>query len=239
MSFGSVMKNKKTWIIGIPVLLILIFVGGPFVYINFIEDDPPPKLKLATVETKSESDSSSTTPTAATIDGSWTVKPDSAVQYRVGEILFGQSTTAVGKTTAITGDMTISGTTVQSATFTADLTKVTSDQGNRDRQFQGRIMDTASFPNATFTLTSPIELGSVPANGVQVTEKATGDLTLRGKTKSVTFDIIAQRNGDAIQTNGTIPVVFDDYAIPAPSFGPAEVEDHGELVSLINFNRTS
>jgi polyisoprenoid-binding protein YceI len=229
------MKNKKTWIIGIPVLLILIFVGGPFVYINFIEGDPPPKLKLATVETKP--DSSSTTPSAASIDGSWTVKSDSAVQYRVGEILFGQSTTAVGKTTAITGAMTISGTTVQSATFTADLTKVTSDQGNRDRQFQGRIMDTASFPNATFKLMAPIELGSVPANGVQVTEKATGDLTLRGTTKSVTFDIIAQRNGDAIETNGTIPIVFNDYGIPAPSFGPAEVQDHGELVFLINFNQ--
>ena len=32
--------------------------------------------------------------------------------------------------------------------------------------------------------------------------------------------------------------MFDDYGIPAPSFGPAQVEDHGEMVFLINFNQT-
>jgi polyisoprenoid-binding protein YceI len=236
MSLGSVMRNKKTWIIGIPVLLVILFVGGPFVYINFIEGDPPPKLKLAPVDsTKPGSDTSSA---KATIDGSWTVKPGSLVQYRVPETLFGQNTTAEGKTDAVTGDMTINGTTLESASFTADLTKVTSDQGNRDRQFQGRIMDTANFPNATFKLTSPIELKRVPADLKQVTVKGTGDLTLRGKTKSVTFDIIARRNGAAIETNGTIPVVFAEYGIPAPSFGPAEVGDRGELVFLITFTQT-
>ncbi len=238
MSLGSVMRNKKTWFIGIPILLIVVFVGGPFVYIHFIEGDPPAKLRLSTVTTDPKRDPSSTAATSGSIDGAWKVKSGSAAQYRVPEVLFGQSTTAVGKTTAITGDTTISGTTVQTATFTADLTKVTSDQANRDRQFQGRIMDTASFPTATFKLTSPIDLGAVPANGKQVTVKATGDLTLRGKTRSVTFDIVAQRDGDTIETNGTIPVRFDDYGIPAPSFGPAEVGDNGELVFLVNFTRS-
>jgi polyisoprenoid-binding protein YceI len=239
MSFRTVMRNKRTWFIGIPILLVVLFVGGPFVYIHFIEGDPPAKLKLATVEsTKPSNGTSSTAATTAGIDGAWKVKSGSAVQYRVPEVLFGQSATAVGKTTAITGDMTISRTSVRTATFTADLTKVTSDQANRDRQFQGRIMDTTEFPNATFTLTSPIDLGAVPPNGKQVTVKATGDLTLRGKTRSVTFDIVAQRDGATIETNGTIPVAFADYGIPAPSFGPAEVGDHGELVFLVNFSQS-
>jgi polyisoprenoid-binding protein YceI len=130
------MKNKKTWFIGIPVILVLLVVGGPFVYINFIKDDPPPRLELSTVTTGGNS--SSTAPTEATIDGEWTVKAGSTVQYRVEEILFGQSTEGVGSTTAVTGDMTIAGTSVDAAEFTADLTQVTSDQDNRDRQFQGR-----------------------------------------------------------------------------------------------------
>jgi polyisoprenoid-binding protein YceI len=235
MSDGNFIKNKWTWIIGIPALLIVLVVGGTFIYINVIEGDPPAKLKLSTVDTsKSKDTSSTTTATPASIDGTWKVS-NGAVQYRAGEVLFGQSTTAVGKTTAVTGSMDISGTTVNTATFTADLTKVTSDQANRDRQFQGRIMDTATYPTATFKLTSPIDLGTIPANLKQVTVKATGDLTLRGKTQSVTFDIVARRNGNTIETNGTIPVKFDDYAIPAPSFGPAQVEDHGEMVFLITF----
>jgi len=233
MSFSSAMKNKKTWFIGIPVILVLLVVGGPFVYINFIKDDPPPRLELSTVTTGGNT--SSTAPAEASIDGEWTVKAGSKVQYRVDEILFGQSTEGVGATTAVTGDMTIAGTSVDAAEFTADLTQVTSDEDNRDRQFQGRIMDTANFPNATFRLTAPIDLGTVPDVGEQVTLKASGDLTLRGQTKPVTFDVVAQRNGADIETNGTIPIVFDEYAIPEPSFGPAQVGDTGDLEFLITF----
>ncbi len=54
----------------------------------------------------------------------------------------------------------------------------------------------------------------------------------------MTFDIIAQRNGATIETNGTIPITFADYGIPAPSFGPAEVGDHGELEFLVTFTRS-
>jgi polyisoprenoid-binding protein YceI len=236
MSDGNVMKNKWTWIIGIPALVIVLVVGGTWLYINVIKDDPPPKLELSTVNTGG---STTTVPaTDASIDGDWTVKSGSKVQYRVEEILFGQGTEGVGSTTAVTGSMTISGTTVETAEFTTDLTQVTSDEDNRDKQFQGRIMDTANFPNATFTLTEPIDLGTVPDNGEQVTVRATGDLTLRGTTKSVTFDIVAQRNGAAIEANGTIPVVFDEYGIPEPSFGPAQVGDTGDLEFLLTFEKS-
>jgi len=228
----SFFKNKWTWIIGVPALLVVLVAGGVFVYINFI-NDPAPKLKLSTVTTNP--DTSSTTATDATIDGEWTVKSGSTVQYRVPEILFGQTTEGVGSTTAVTGTMTIAGTSVDAAEFTADLTQVTSDQSNRDRQFQDRIMDTANFPDATFELTEPIDLGTVPANGEQITVSATGELTLRGETKAVTFDIVAQRNGADIEVNGTIPIVFADYGIPNPSAGPAEVGDTGDLEFLITF----
>ncbi len=124
MSFGSVMRNKKTWFIGIPVLLVVIFVGGPFVYINFIKEDAPPKLELSTVTTtKPDGNTSSTTPTAASVDGDYTVK-SGTVGYRVTEVLFGQTTDAAGRTNDVTGDMTITGTTVESASFTADLRTV-------------------------------------------------------------------------------------------------------------------
>ena len=35
-------------------------------------------------------------------------------------------------------------------------------------------MDTAMYPTATFVLTRPIDLGSVPAEGVEITEQAPG-----------------------------------------------------------------
>ncbi len=56
MSFRTTMRNKWTWIIGVPVLLVVIFVGGPFVYINFIKDDAPPPLKLESVDKNKNDD---------------------------------------------------------------------------------------------------------------------------------------------------------------------------------------
>ncbi len=236
MSFGSVLRNKKTWFIGIPVLLIVIFVGGPFVYINFIRDDAPDRLEFST-ETTRPAGSSTTAPTAATIDGEWSVKSGSTVGYRAKEVLFGQDAEAAGRTTDVTGTMTIAGTSVDDASFTADLTTLKSDSDNRDNQVQGRILNTAEFPNATLEITQPIELDSIPADLVEVTVAATGDLTIHGTTKTVTFDLKARRNGETIEVNGAIPITWSDYNIGAPSGGPAQVADDGEMEFLITFER--
>lgn len=128
----------------------------------------------------------------------------------------------------------IDGTTVTSAGMTVDLTTVTSDQDRRDGQFQGRIMSTSEFPTATFELTQPIE---VPDGATTLTVPATGDLTLRGTTKEVTFDLSARRSGTAIEVQGSIPIVFEERGIPNPSIGPVTTEDHGELEFLVVFVR--
>lgn len=86
-------------------------------------------------------------------------------------------------------------------------------------------------------MTSPIDLGSLPADGATITVPLTGDLTVHGTQKSVTVDVTAQRSAGTISVNGTIPVVFADYGIPSPSFGPASVGDHGEIEFLINFTK--
>jgi polyisoprenoid-binding protein YceI len=77
----------------------------------------------------------------------------------------------------------------------------------------------------------------VPPEGQAVTASATGDLTLHGTTKSVTFDVQAQLKDGTIQVNGTIPIVFADYGIPNPTFGPASTEDHGVLEFLLVFTK--
>ncbi|MCA1843241.1 MAG: YceI family protein [Actinobacteria bacterium] len=95
----------------------------------------------------------------------------------------------------------------------------------------------SAFPTATFELTQPIELGSLPASGQQVTVRATGDLTLHGATKRVTVPLQAQRSGAGIRVAGSIPVVFAEWGIPDPSFGPAQTEDHGQIELLLVLGR--
>jgi len=236
-SIRRALRNKWTWIVGVPVLLVIVFVGGPFVYIHFIKEDAPPPLRLKAVDSAKSGSTSTTTASRDDISGTWKVKSGSQVGYRAKEILFGQSAEAAGRTTGVTGSLTVDGTTVQDANFTADLTGLKSDSGNRDSQVQGRILNTSQFPNATFKLSQPIALGNVPANLQEIKVNATGDLTIHGTTKSVTFPITARRNGDTIETNGSIPITWSDYNISAPSGGPAQVADSGQMEFLITFTR--
>jgi polyisoprenoid-binding protein YceI len=235
------------WLLGGVVAVVVVVVGGRFV-IHVIEGGSKPPLALSTVTTTpaaaggtsstlaGSSDASSGS--GSTLDGMWNIGNGSQAGYRVQESLFGQSNTAVGRTSAITGNLTLSGTTVTAETVTVDLTKVSSDRSQRDDQFQGRIMNTSQFPTAKFVLTKPISLASLPAVGVQVSASATGDLTLHGVTKSVTFPVTAQRTTSAIQVQGSIPITFADWNINNPSGGPASVGTSGSLEFLLDFTHT-
>ena len=133
-------KKVLLWIGGAVVAMALLVVGGTWVYIHLIKDDPPAKLTLETgdtsgsVFTRRRRTGSATTAAAAggaaattapaapsgaassgSIDGSWAASDQSVLGYRVKEVLFGQSTEAVGRTNAVTGSLSIAGSTVEKA----------------------------------------------------------------------------------------------------------------------------
>ncbi len=227
------LRRWSRWLIGAVVLLVFLLVGGPFVYIHFIEGKAPKKLSLATTGA-----GASTASASVPLNGTWTTTGASQLGYRVQEVLFGQSNTAVGRTNAVTGHITIDGSQVTSAAFSVDLTKVTSDESRRDNSFQNRIMDTATFPTASFGLTQPLPLSAIPADGVTISARASGNLTMRGATHAVVVDLTARRTGNRIEVTGSIPVRFADWNIPNPSFGPVTTQDHGVLEFLVVFSHS-
>jgi polyisoprenoid-binding protein YceI len=167
--------------------------------------------------------------TATGIDGTWSISTGSEVGYRVKESISGFDTVANGRTQAITGTIAASGTAVTDGEFTVDMTTFRSDETRRDRQFNGRVMNVSKFPTSTFKLTTPIDFGAIPSEGGTVNASATGDLTLHGATKSVTFDVQGTFKNGLIGVLGQIPVVFDEYDIPSPSIGTVSTEDNGVL----------
>ncbi len=179
----------------------------------------------------------STTAGPVGADGVWAIIDGSEVGYRVDESINGFATTANGRTKAITGSMTAAGTTISDGQFTVDMTTFKSDESRRDGQFNGRIMDVANFPTATFVLTSPIDFGKIPADGETVTVPAAGDLTLHGSTKPVTFSVDAQFTNAHVVVVGKIPVVFADFGIPNPSIATIKTQDHGVLEFLLVLER--
>ena len=162
-------------------------------------------------------------------DGTWTIKAGSEVGYRVKETINGFDTTANGRSQSITGSIVAAGTTITEGQFTVDMATFSSDEGGRDEQFKDRVMNVAKFPTSTFVLTAPIDFGAVPSDGGTVNATATGDLTLHGTTKSVTFDVQGTFKNGLVGVLGQIPVVFADWGIPAPSIGSIRTEDNGLL----------
>ena len=223
------------------VALVVIGLGltaGPWVYINLIKDDAPDALSL-------DISSDQTIPSGVTeesiddVNGQWRVVPatDSIVGYRVEEVLFGQNTEGVGRTKDVEATLAIENNTVTAGSFTVQMGTLMSDAANRDRQFNNRIMETAKYPTATFVLSSPITLPANAASGAVVTANATGELTLRDVTKTVTFPLQAQVDGARFTVVGNITIVFNEWGIPEPSIPGISVEPEGLLEFSLVFER--
>jgi polyisoprenoid-binding protein YceI len=230
-------RHWLRWLLVAIGVVVVLAVAGPFIYIHFFSSSPA-ALTLPAASTGTGTATASTADSGP-LAGTWTVGSGSVVGYRVNEVLLGQSQTAVGRTTSVNGHMTITGTTVTSGTFSVPLSTVHSDRPERDGQFDGRIMDVAQYPTATFTLTSPIDLPPLPADGVIKHYTAHGNLTLHGTTRAVTFTLAAERRQDGqIEVNGDIPVLFSDYNIQNPSYvGLVTTQNHGLLEFLLVFNK--
>ncbi len=96
-------------------------------------------------------------------------------------------------------------------------------------------MNADEFPTAEFRITEPIEFGEIPEGDEQITATAVGELTLRGVTNPVTFDVTAQTANGQIGVLGSIPVLFSDYGIDNPSFGVVATEDNGLVEFVLVF----
>lgn len=233
------MSRRWRTLLAVVATPLFVFVGAPWVYINVIRE-PAAESFLDEVTATSlveMGDAASTTvaepsPSANAVlsdaTGTWSVTAESQVGYRVNEVLFGQNVTAVGRTNAVTGSVTIDELTVTSAKFSADMTTVRSDEPKRDAQFESRIMDVINYPTATFTLASPITVDAA-ALSASATHSASGTLTLRGINRSVDVTVVSTLRDGAVVLIGEIEIVFADWGIPNPSIPGISTEDRGIL----------
>jgi polyisoprenoid-binding protein YceI len=235
------MSTKFKIIIGSIVGLAVLAFAAVFIYVKVIKDDAPKAFDESSLNAALDA-TTTVAPGAAGAsavngtDGTWNVAGDSVVGYRVKETLAGLDTEGAGRTSSITGTMTIRATTVSAVDLTVDMTTFKSDDSRRDGQFNGSIMDVSTYPTATFELTAPVDLGSIPADGSSVTVKATGDLTMHGATTSVTFDLTAKETSGRIGVVGSTVITFADYGIDNPSNGFAETGDTGTLELQLIFD---
>jgi len=247
------MSKRAKVVIGVAVVVVVAVGAGLWWWLR---DDAPDEVSLEAAVDQVEGDEPASTSTPAgdagpsAIDGTWTVDTvtgefdfDSAsgtfAGYRVEEELAGiGANTAVGRTGAVTGSVTIDGTTVDEAQFEVDMTTLASDDGLRDGQAQDAL-ETSSFPTTTFVLTEPIDLPGEAATGEAVSVTAVGDLTLHGVTRSIEFPLEAQLVEDTVVLVGSVEIVFADYDVEVPTTPIAlSVDQEGILELQILLTRT-
>ncbi|MFL5751299.1 MAG: YceI family protein [Chloroflexota bacterium] len=113
-----------------------------------------------------------------------------------------------------------------------------SDRPQRDGQLRRQALETGTYPTATFKLTQPMDLGTVPADGQVIESTATGDLTIHGTTKSVQIPVEARVSGDVVTVTGSTDILFADYGISRPqSFMVLSIADRGTMEFQLQFTK--
>lgn len=224
------MTRRRLWTACLVVLLLV--TAGVLAY---------PRLRNATAAQPLTLEA--TQPSAASGPppaGTWRVE-NGLVGYRITEP---GNVTIVGRTESVTGDLVVSdaGTTsgdnvaaadlvLTSVDVTADLGQLRSDAAGRDTALRSRILETDEFPEASFSLTSPVDLPAVTA-GEPVALKATGELDIRDRRHPVDVELSARWDGDQLRVVGRIPILLSDYAVEVSSVAGVDTINDAALVEL-------
>jgi polyisoprenoid-binding protein YceI len=232
-------RRTKLWVAGAAVVAVVGGVAAAYAVLALRTSDAPPEVALPSISGSPGSSGSQLNP--EDFNGTWSLGEGSFVGYRVREkFTFLESPNdAVGRTTAVTGTLTIEGTTITEVSIEADLQQLESDEARRDERIRTDALETNTYPTATFTLTEPMDLGSVPEEDQEIQIDATGDLTIHDVTQSVTVSLDARWTSDGVQAAGKIPVVFADYDVIPPSGGPVSVSDEGTIELQLTFEKAA
>ena len=211
-------RRARLLVLGVLAAVVLVVVGG-YVALRLTGDDAPPPPTLSGAPAAG----------GAAEGGAerWRPLPGQGtfVGYRVNEEYLGVGVrTAVGRTSAVTGTVTVDGDRIGSADISADMRRVVSDQSRRDDTLRYRGIETDRYPTSRFTLSAPVALAARAA-------PAKGTLTLHGRRAPIDVSVRGQRvAGGRLELVGSAPIEFARFGIEPPSVaGVVSVRDHGVL----------
>lgn len=201
-------------------------IAGPMIYRDFFAPTPVEAPTLTADDGALDPNSGEPLDPAA-LTGTWSIAEGSEAGYRVDEVLNGTDVTVTGRTSQVSGTITVDGLALTEAVFEVDVASISTDNASRDRYFRDDALQASLNPTATFVLTEPSTLDDAPLSGEPVERELTGDLTLAGVTRTVSFTVQARTDGAKVQIAGQIPIVFGDYGVTAPDLGFVSVEPDG------------
>lgn len=161
---------------------------------------------------------------------------ESAVRFIIDEELLGSPKTVIGTTNQVAGDLLLDldqpGNS-QLGTLRINVRTLETDNEFRNRALRGQILeaDRAEFEFAQFTPTAFLELPEQVTTGEKVDFQITGDLTVRGVTREVTFAAtLTLLNETLLEGSAHTTVSRADFGLNIPEAqGVANVSDQVRL----------
>jgi polyisoprenoid-binding protein YceI len=235
----------------IAVLVLAVLGVGAVIGIQLLRsDDPNLATEAPEIPTSSSPAAAATgtvpTPTAGASSATagvmrFVIDPaQSSAKYVVRETLRGLETNAVGETRDganpdVSGEIYLTREglhTAQPSTFRVDLRTIASDESMRDNFVRQNTLRTNQFPFAEFTVKSVTGFPSSYTENAQVQLTLSGDMTIRGVTKPVTFTVLARQAGDTLTATADADFKMTDFGITPPEvpFAKARDEIHIQVV---------
>lgn len=129
-------------------------------------------------------------------------------------------TKTIGRTSAADGALTMNfdGAAPQlvDASFTVDISTLTSNQRMRDGRIRDQWLESGRYPTATFQATGIQNAPAAYSEGDEVSFQVAGDLTVREVTNPVVFDVTATLNGDTITGVATTEFLMSSFGVDPP-----------------------
>jgi polyisoprenoid-binding protein YceI len=113
------------------------------------------------------------------------------------------------------------------STFRVDLNSLRSDESLRDNFLRMATLQTGQGNNrfATFTIDSVSGFPTSYAEGTEVSLRLTGQMTIKGVTKPLTFDVKARRAGEALTATADTTFNMSEFGINPPNVPSARSFD--------------
>jgi polyisoprenoid-binding protein YceI len=239
------MKAKRLLLIGGGLVALAVLGVVALVAITLVRDDDP-NLQTTAPEIPITPGADVAPPGSGTSSGAgvlrFTVDPaQSSATYVVREKLarLPIETDAVGVTADtstgdVTGDLYVTRTgldTATKSTFKVDLNTLRSDESLRDNFVRNNTLQTNRGNNryAEFTIDSVSGFPSGYAEGTEVSLTLTGQMTIRGVTKPVTFQVKARQAGEFLTATADTSFNMSEFGITPPNVPTARAQDLVQL----------
>ena len=164
--------------------------------------------------------------------GGFTIGEGSEATFTVNEKLawLDLPNDAVMRTTGIAGTIYLDG---QATVIELDLHSMTSDSDRRDGYVRNRM-----FPDHRTAIFTVADLGDLPdplPEGEEIVRQVPGELSIKGVTKPIVFDVVARKDPDKLFVLGRTTFTWADLELPPPNIpGRIEVKDEVQVEVLLS-----